>query len=231
MKLRPFFLFIFVLLLLDFASPGIFPQELNLSGMPIIRNYLPSVHGGTPQNWAIIQDQRGIMYFANTGGLLEYDGASWRLIEIENEVARTVAIDSKGTIFVGGVDQFGLLEPDLFGNLKYKSLINYIPIEARNFGDIWTIWPVNDGVYFQSTSHIFFLRNSILYSSPGTTDIVKIWKSKSIFSPAFFVDDQYFVPEMQTGLCKIIDGSIKLVNEGQRFKDLTIYSMLSFEDK
>lgn len=228
MKLRRFYQFILVLLFFDLASPVIFPQEVKLSGLPIIRNYPPSVHGGTPQNWAIVQDQRGIMYFANTGGLLEYDGSSWRIIEIENEVARTVAIDSNGTIFVGGVDQFGLLEPDQYGKLKYRSLINYLPIESRNFGDIWTIWPVKDGVYFQSTSHIFFFKNSILYSSSGETDMMKIWETNSIFSPAFFVNDRYFVSEMQTGLCEITDGTIKLVNDGERFKNLTIYSMLPF---
>jgi len=207
-----------------------FAQVESLTGLPIIRNYLPSEHGGTPQNWAIVQDKRGIMYFANTGGVLEYDGSSWRIIQIENEVARTIAIDSSGTIFVGGLDQFGFLKPDLNGKLTYTSLINYLPFEQRNFGDVWTIWPVPNGVYFQTTSHIFFYKNSILYSTGNDSERVKIWESKSIFTPAFLVNGKYFVPESGTGLCTIINDSIKLINDGERFKDLTIYSMLPLKD-
>ena len=165
MKLVSLFHIIIILLIVCFAESIIFAQQINLTGLPIIRNYPSSEHGGTPQNWAIVQDKRGIMYFANTGGLLEYDGSSWRLIPIENEAARTVAIDSSGTIYVGGVDQFGFLEPDLTGKLKYTSLVNLLPVDERNFGDVWTIWAVNSGVYFQTASHIFFYKNCIIFLS------------------------------------------------------------------
>jgi signal transduction histidine kinase/DNA-binding response OmpR family regulator len=224
-----FYPFIFIALSFHFfiSNASLTPAQSNdLTGLPLIRNYLPSEHGGTPQNWAIVQDKRGIMYFANTGGLLEYDGSSWRLIKIENEVARTVAIDKRGTIFVGGVDQFGLLEPDLSGNLLYRSLLNYIPVEERNFGDVWSIWPVKDGVYFQSASHIFFINNAKIYSIDAKSYNTKLWKSKSVFSPAFLVDAKYFVPEVGTGLCTIDNDSIKLIKGGERFKDITIYAML-----
>ncbi len=231
MKFNRLFQAIIFSVFIGYAFTGIFAQAVNLTGLPIIRNYPPSENGGTTQNWAIVQDRRGVMYFANTGGLLEYDGSTWRMIEVENEVARTVAIDSAGTIFVGGVDQFGILVPDESGSLKYKSLINFIPVEERDFGDVWTIWPVNEGVYFQTKSHIFFYDNSILYSEENNSGEVKSWESKTIFSPAFFVNDIYYVPEIGIGLCSIKDGNLKLVRGGERFKDLTIYSMLPFDDQ
>ena len=34
------------------------------------------------QNWAIAQDERGVMYFGNNSGLLEFDGSAWRLYEL-----------------------------------------------------------------------------------------------------------------------------------------------------
>jgi len=195
MKIKRLFQAIFFLIFNGYAFTGIFAQAVNLTGLPIIRNYFPSEYGGTTQNWAIVQDKRGVMYFANTGGLLEYDGSSWRLIQIENEAVRTIAIDSAGTVFVGGVDQFGFLETDLTGKLKYKSLINHLPIEQRNFGDVWTIWPVPNGVYFQTASRIFFYKNSIIYSTGNDSENVKIWESKSMFTPAFLGNEKYFVPE------------------------------------
>jgi len=229
MKLFSLISLCIILSSLDLSFNYLSAQNNLLVGLPIIRNYLPSEHGGTPQNWAIVQDKRGIMYFANTGGVIEYDGSNWRIIEIENEVARTIAINDSGTIFVGGVDQFGLLQTDAKGKLQFKSLIKHLPISERNFGDIWTIWPVAEGVYFQSASHIFYLENSAIYSRDKNSNATKIWKSKSIFSPAFIVNDEYFVPEIGTGLCVIENDSVKLTKNGEGFKDLTIYSMLPLE--
>lgn len=45
------------------------------------------------QNGAIVPDDRGVMYFGNSSGILEYDGVSWRLIELPNKtVCRSLAI-------------------------------------------------------------------------------------------------------------------------------------------
>ena len=135
------------------------PSEELITGLPIIRNYLPAEYNATPQNWSVIKDNRGVMYFANTGGVLEYDGREWRLINIKNEVARTLAIDKNGIIYVGGVDEFGYLLPDAAGLLKYKSLVSLLPAQDREFGDIWSIWVSERGIFFQSTSHLFLIKN------------------------------------------------------------------------
>lgn len=34
---------------------------------------------GDSKNWAVSQDERGVMYFGNDGGLLEFDGIQWKL--------------------------------------------------------------------------------------------------------------------------------------------------------
>lgn len=43
-------------------------------GVPVIRYYLPKEYKAHNQNRAIAEDSRGIMYFGNSGGLLEFDG-------------------------------------------------------------------------------------------------------------------------------------------------------------
>ena len=53
-------------------------------GIPFIQNYSPKVYKQDPQNWSIGQDKRGIMYFGNSNGLLEYDGINWRLLTVRN---------------------------------------------------------------------------------------------------------------------------------------------------
>src|SRR5437764_8532531 len=46
-------------------------------GVPFITNYFAKDYKASPQNWAIIEDDRGIMYFGNSYGLLQYDGVNW----------------------------------------------------------------------------------------------------------------------------------------------------------
>jgi hypothetical protein len=59
------------------AAPSRHPEE----GRPFIRSYAPDELGGGNQNWAIVQDRRGVIYVGSASGVLEFDGAAWRLIE------------------------------------------------------------------------------------------------------------------------------------------------------
>ena len=61
------------------------------AGRPLIRRYTPREYGAGEQNWAVAQDDRGVVYFGNNLGLLEYDGASWRLDPGAESVGRAVA--------------------------------------------------------------------------------------------------------------------------------------------
>ena len=71
----------------------------------MIRNFTPEENGGSEQNWSIIQDDRGVMYFGNNDkGILEYDGKTWRQIPIpNNSIVRSLAKDDEGTIYVGAL--------------------------------------------------------------------------------------------------------------------------------
>ena len=95
------------------------------SGGSFIRNYPPYQYRAGQQNWAIAQDSRGVMYFGNNDGLLEYDGVNWNLITLPG--VKAVAIDSLGRIYLGLENDLGYLEPDGSGNLKYYSLKSKIP--------------------------------------------------------------------------------------------------------
>ena len=45
--------------------PCSLPQNNGENGYPLITNYSPKEYEAQQQNWAIIQDDRGIMYFGN----------------------------------------------------------------------------------------------------------------------------------------------------------------------
>lgn len=85
-------------------------RELNCleSGLPFLKNYTSREYQANGQNWAIVQDKNGFMYFGNTDGyVLQYDGVSWRKIPVSNgSIVRSLAIDSTGVIYVGAQNEF-----------------------------------------------------------------------------------------------------------------------------
>ena len=61
-----------------------FPLSLmSQEGTPFITHYKGS-RNLNMQNWAICQDGRDVMYFANRHGLLSYDGYRWENIRLPN---------------------------------------------------------------------------------------------------------------------------------------------------
>jgi len=80
------------LLMAAFAATPLLAALSPESGSFVFQTYTPKIYGANPQNWAMAQDSRGVMYFANTEGVLEFDGVFWRLIRLSNgTVVRALA--------------------------------------------------------------------------------------------------------------------------------------------
>ena len=113
--------------------------QINQNGIPFITNYSPQEYGASQQNWAIVQDNRGVMYFGNNdNGVLEYDGVTWRKIKSpNNSIIRSLAVDSAGRIYVGAVGEFGFLNPDKEGAYQYISLLSKVDSSDLGFSDMF----------------------------------------------------------------------------------------------
>jgi len=104
-------------------------QPINASihetGFPLVTNYSAGKYNAHTQNWGIIQDDLGILYFANGDGVLVYDGNFWKLIELPNKIsARALGKDNSGIIYAAGTNEIGYLQPNKYGKLEYISLID-----------------------------------------------------------------------------------------------------------
>ncbi len=175
------------------AAPSLTHPE---TGRPLIRNYSPSDYGGGTQNWALVQDRRGVLYIGTSNGILEYDGAAWRRIELPNRsTVRGLAIDSNDRIYVGGVSDLGYLAPDAQGDMRFVSLMDRIPQDARTFGDVWRVHALADGVYYQAEAAIFRWAN----------DTVHVLKPAVRFNRAAEVRGRLYVPQPGAGLT-VLDG-------------------------
>jgi signal transduction histidine kinase/ligand-binding sensor domain-containing protein len=193
------------------------------TGRPFIRNYSPKEYGASTQNWAILQDQRGVMYFGNGVGLLEYDGVSWRLLTMPNQsLVRSLAMDQNGRIYVGAVGDFGYLAPSRTGgNMQFVSLLDRVPPEEREFADVWRIHVTSQGVYFRMQNRLFRWADNRMQA----------WKPATRFHLSFVVRDQLYVRQWEVGLMQMAGDSLRLAPDGKKFADTRIYLMLPYDEK
>ncbi len=201
----------YVLLLFLVISPFfIMSQTTNEMGRPFITNYAPKLYDANPQNWCIEQDHRGVMYFGNSDGILEYDGVNWRLIKTpKNNVVRSLHCDDEGRIWVGGSGEVGYLEPDSIGRMSFHSLTSYIPEHRMNFNDIWFTKNIPDeGVYFGG------FRNSFRWDGEKMhvldLDSTKAWAM-------LYINQKKYIYRLDTGLYESVGNEMKFLDGTEIF--------------
>ncbi len=191
-------------------------------GVPVpSKHFAPPEYGYYPQNWAVTQDDRGMIYAANYDGILEYDGESWRLIPTPSaKYVRSLATAEDGTVYAGTSGDFGMLQPDSMGVMRYVSLYDRIPEPHQGFEDVWSTLSTPTGMYFQSTNR--------LYRWDGSS--ITVWESEEGFHTAFEVRDELYVRDFQDGLLKMVGDSLQLVSGGERFEDMPVLAMVPFSE-
>jgi len=190
-------------------------------GLPLINNYSPKEYDAQQQNWAILQNESGIMYFGNTSGLLEFDGADWRLYQMPNKsVVRSLANGENGKIYAGAQGDLGYFLPDSSGRLTFHSLIGFVPEDKRDFSDVWNIFVNNNRVYFNAANYI------LIWDIQKKE--FKVIKGENNFHGMFMVNGSIYVREWKKGLEVIKADSLTLLNGGEKFADERIYVMLPF---
>ena len=181
-------------------------------GLPFITNYPAKIYKALPQTWCIQEDDRGIMYFGIQGYILEYDGVKWKKIlcgTTGSSVIRSLAKNKNGIIYYGGSGDMGYLDKDSLGQTISRSLIGQLPAAYRNFYDVWTTYSTDQGIYFQSREYIF--RISEKKNGENEKREVKVWKPKTKFMFAFYLDGNYFVHQQGSGLYKMNNDSLEFI--------------------
>jgi len=174
-----------------------------------------------PQNWSIVQDQRGILYFANSFKLLEFDGHAWNSYPINKEtMILSLGIDSSGIIYAGSQNEFGYFIPDREAGLRYCSISDSLDIEDLNFSNIRYLNITEDGVAFQSEEKLFIYKNGgVSVINPSTS-----------FHTSFVVNNVLYIRQRETGLMEYKDKKLNPVEGGDRFDSTGIFMMLPFGD-
>lgn len=168
-----------------------FAVWIMLSGKWLVAQEVPRVisfdkeqYKAYNQNWAITQTPEGLMYFANSAGLLEYDGQYWRTYPLpDKQILRSVATDNQGKIFGGGYGEFGYWEANEYGNLQYYSLQEELQHPQSASEEIWNIVVDSQLVLFQSFSEVYAYDYEKVYriEDPGLLLFIKKIGDRWIF--------------------------------------------------
>jgi len=131
-----------------------YPVRLQAQNNEIL-NYVSGEIPVNNQNWDISQDPvSGYIYFANSAGLVEYNGISSKTYQMPfRQGIRSVYINSSGKIFSGSFEDFGFWQKDDEKGLVYQSLTRNLTIPKND--EIWKIYETNGTVYFQSFTTIY----------------------------------------------------------------------------
>lgn len=192
-------------------------------GLLLSKYYSPNDYNAPSQNWSIVQDNRGVLYFGNSSCILEYDGNEWRKIYVPNNSnVRTIAIDNNNKLYVGAYEEFGLLLPDKNGTLTYNSLTHLIDSNYSNFGDVWDIHCFDEDVFFLTDNYLFRYKNQKF----------DYWtRNNERFYLSHKVNENLYVQEIGKGLLRFKNDSLVLIKKGGFFADKRIHSILPFNDK
>ncbi|MFZ4456539.1 MAG: triple tyrosine motif-containing protein [Bacteroidales bacterium] len=121
-----------------------------------VKNFYKTENLSGAQNWSIKQQHNNWIYFANSYGLLEYDGSRWSVFPVANmSNVRAIEIDDKGVIYAGAYNEYGYYAPNQKGLLEYHSLSKSASNNVQSFGNVWQIHAVDGVVYFQTDYGIF----------------------------------------------------------------------------
>ena len=212
MVLKPFYLACI------FFTLGITAQEL-----PPIQNYTPIEYTAGNQNWSITQSVDKHIYIANNGGLLEFNGAIWKLYPSPNgtPLKSVKIVDDK--VYTGSYMEFGYWIKDDFGILKYKSISSNLEqplIEDEHF---WNISEFKDWVLFQSLDRIY-IYNTI-------NDSFEILDAKTTRAAILEVGNKIYFQKIGEGIFTIENGKSVLVSDNDVFKNNIIIGAFLIDNK
>lgn len=172
------------------------------TGFKYLENYTPETYKLLAQNWCILQTPGGIVYAANQGGILEFDGVSWRRTIIHNFTVRSMAMASDGTIYIGGLKEIGSLRPNENGELKYVSLMDRLDKKHHDFSAVYQVHCTAAGTWFRTAYKLLrWHNNQFTVKTPETP--------KASFKAMFTWKDRFFVQEGNAGLRRFTGDSFQ----------------------
>jgi signal transduction histidine kinase/ligand-binding sensor domain-containing protein len=194
-------------------------QQRGETGYPFVKNFEANQYKAHAQNFAITRDHKGIMYFGNFAGVLQFDGEFWRLIPTAKTTRiSSLATDSIGTVYVGARGEIGILNTNKQGEPVFKSLTDSSNKDLA-YQDVIRIFPTPRAVYFLTKKFIFILSGGKLEPFNPGNEIIS----------GFYVHNTLFLQLKSIGLVRFDDRKLTPVTGGSLFAGaIEIKSLLPY---
>ncbi|WP_017732073.1 triple tyrosine motif-containing protein [Nafulsella turpanensis] len=191
-------------------------------GLPFIQTFGSGDYAAGIQNWDITQDARGLLYFANNFGLLEYDGHYWHTYPVKTgSKVRCVSVGTDGRVYTGSQGDFGYFSPSSNGSWVYTSLAEMLPEGSRNFDETWRIFQLKDKIYFCTFQNIY------VYDGQSIETI----HPPNPLEFSFLANDRLYVLDWERGLTVLQNKSLVPVNEGEKFRHQRLVAILPYDQQ
>ncbi|MBT8319741.1 MAG: histidine kinase, partial [Gramella sp.] len=189
-----------LLIVIFFAFLQVPAQEL-----PPVENFGPNTYTAGNQNWMIAQADNKNLYFANSTGLLEYNGENWNLYPVPNNtIVRSLKIVGD-RIYTGAYMEAGYWEENEQGSLEYTSLASKLEGVIGDGEQFWDIEYLDNILIFRSNSGIYFYD-----PERGSIKKMEIPAKRSVVG-IFTVEKQLYFQLAGGGLYKIFNGDPQIV--------------------
>lgn len=217
--------FVFGLALLAAVLPLFSKAQI---GQPIMRDYDYNDYDANNVLYGAVQAKDGRIYFANSDGLVSFDGARWRLKPTASQL-RALALDDEGHIYAGGKGDFGLFEPSKDGpKLKFTSLRKMLGNKYTGTYDINRVFVNKNTIFFVSetegSSYVFRAKKQ------GKSYSFKVFDFRSI-QGAGLANGKFYVNDFDQGLKVFTGDEFKAVPGGEIFVGDIVVSIKEFSGK
>ena len=189
-------------------------------GNPFITN-LRYGAGISHENHDIIQDQDGIMLFANRNGLLTYNGVSWQLHNLPIQPLCFYRLPGRSEIITGCRNSFGYLQKNEKGEYRYYPL----SADFSGIGDIRSIDANQTYLYFLSSQ-------TLTQVNIGRRSEKRIWRADhgSSFNGMIVTGNNVYVMIHPGGLHLITESGPVPVPPGENTGDQTVLFSVPLEE-
>jgi len=187
-------------------------------GNAFIQNYSPKIEEADGKNFAITQGGNGVMYFANSRGIITYDGVRWGFVDTPGTPFSLTTDTESGKVYVGCKGDFGYLEIEKTGEEVYESISD----DGDEFGEITNIFTTDGNVFFYSTRVVY------QYEIEDDDD-VNSWEVQEgdVFTGLIKHKNNLYVNTAKLGLQKLTEDGLKPLTNGNQFTDIEIIISVS----
>ncbi|WP_298759706.1 triple tyrosine motif-containing protein [uncultured Psychroserpens sp.] len=188
-----------------------------------IQIYPPDVYKAETQNWSITQSDDDYIYVANNIGLLEFNGAKWKLYETPNQTILRSVKAVGDIIYTGCYMEFGYWERNSFNQLTYTSLSKDLPSPMIEDEQVWNIIALDKFIVFQSLDR--------LYSYDTNSKEFKIISSETTLTKMVEVNNTIYYQKLNQGIFKIENGKETLFSDDDILKSNRIINIFNIDGK